>query len=437
MAIEHDYTPVPTAFLIIPLDNSQLNNGTPLSIVALRATALPYHGVEFPTEQRIKTTYYPGNPQASQTVVGPTLPNTTIGGRWMDLSLTDGGARILVQQIEFMAQHAVPVEVQWGGRSFGADTSQPDDPAIVRRGLIKKFNPKYTRLENIEWTIEFEWSGADVQSQSPTISYDTLDQGADFQDLFDELSEAQDTTTSWIGQAYYLLGLGANSLLAVSDALDYAQNKIVDAMVVVESAQDLGQAVANLPNEISNRVRGVCDQVKLACCCSRAATGSFCGTYEDIAHAPTPWNNNGDSTPGSINNPISVESMRAKAAMYLTDDALTFLDRETAYYDVRKSWDALAEMADQRAASLEAQTLPDVIAVVRPPAGSDLRDQAVKYYGDSTLWPCIAVFPPNNLPTSEVPATPTGPSDTGAPPIYIPRLTSASTALAALWGAET
>jgi len=206
---------------------------------------------------------------------------------------------------------------------------------------------------------------------------------------------------------------------------------------VVESAQALGQQMSNLPNEISNRIRSVCDQVKLACAGGRAATGSFCGTYENIAHAPTPWNNSGGATPGSVNNPIAVEAMRAKMSVYPTDDALTFLDGETAYCDVRRSWDALAELAAQRTAALEAQTLPDVIAVVRPPAGADLRDLAVTYYGDSTLWPCIAVFPPNNLPTSEVPATPTGPSDVGAPPIYIPRLTSASTALAALWGAET
>ena len=431
------YTPTPTAFLIIPLDYSQLNNGTPLSIVSLRGTELPFWGAEFGTEQRIKTTYYPGNPQASQTVVGPTLPNTTIGGRWMDLSLTDGGARVLVRQIEFMVQHAIPVEVQWGGRNFGENTSQPDDPAIVRRGLIKKINPKYTRLENVEWTIEFEWSGADVQSQSPNISADSFNQGADFQDLSDELSATQDTTTSWVGQAFSALGTGANELLAVSDALDYLQNKVVDAMGVVESAQEFGQQIADLPNEISNRVRSVCDQVKLACAGGRAATGAFCGTYENIAHAPTPWNNNGGATPGSVNNPIAVEAMRAKMAMYPTDDALTFLDGETAYYDVLDAWDALAELAAQRATALEAQTLPDVIAVVRPPAGADLRDLAATYYGDSTLWPCIAIFPPNNLPTSEVPATPTGPSDVGAPPIYIPRLTSASTALAALWGAET
>lgn len=78
-----------------------------------------------------------------------------------------------------------------------------------------------------------------------------------------------------------------------------------------------------------------------------------------------------------------------------------------------------------------------MIAIVRPPAGSDLRDLAVQYYGDSTLWVVIAAYPANNLSSSEVPATPTGPSDTGAPPIYIPRLTSTSTALTSLWGNDT
>ena len=80
-----DYTPEPTDFRIIPLEGG-------LPVISLAGFMLPFRGVSFPTEQRIKTTYYPGNPQASQTVVGPTLPNTTVVGRWMDISrgVSDG-----------------------------------------------------------------------------------------------------------------------------------------------------------------------------------------------------------------------------------------------------------------------------------------------------------------------------------------------------------
>ncbi len=433
------YTPEPTDYKIIPLDDT-----LELPIISLKGTALPYKGLSFKTEQRIKTTYYPGNPQASQTVLGPTLPNTTIGGRWMDLSLTDGEARILVQQIEYIVQHAVPVMVQWGGRSFGPFSDQPDDPAIVRRGLIKSIDPKYNRLEDVEWSIEFEWSGEAVQSQSPTLSSDTVDHGGDFVDFSDMLQDTDDATTSWIDAAWALISAGSGALLAVSDAMDYMQNRIVDAITVVDGATGLMQSVAELPGDIANRIRGVCDRVVLACAGARAASGAFCGIYESIQQPfKGPWNtqwgtswssNNEQLMPGSTNNPISTEAARAKLVMYPTDDPMAHLDGETAFYDVLFQWDSCAALAAQRSAALQAQTLPDIIGIERPPAGSDLRDLAVKYWGDSTLWVVIALFPPNSLTSSEVPAAPTGPSDNGAPPIYIPRLTSASTALAQLWG---
>ena len=422
------YTPEPTDFKILPLDDT-----LDLPVISLSGFMLPHRGVSFKTEQRIKTTYYPGNPQASQTVVGPTYPNTVIGGRWMDISrnVSDGEPRTIVRQIEYLAEHAVPVLVHWGGRSFGANSSQPDDPAITRRGLIKYIDPKYNRLEDIEWTIEFEWSGKDVQSQSPTLSSDIIDHGGAFVDFSDMLTNTQDATTSWMETAWQIIGTGANAMLAVSDAMDYMQNRIVDAITVIDGASDLLQSAGELPANIASRVRGVCDRVTLAGANGRAAVGAFCGGWElgaMVARSPTP---------GSTNNTLAIEAGRAKLAMIPTDDPLDHLDRETALSDVISQWDACAALAAQRSAALQAQTLPDIIGIERPPAGSDLRDLAVKYWGDSTLWVVIAAFPANNLSSSEVPATPTGPSDSGAPPIYIPRLTSASTALAQLWGTES
>ena len=122
----------------------------------------------------------------------------------------------------------------------------------------------------------------------------------------------------------------------------------------------------------------------------------------------------------------------AKLAMYPHDDPLERLDGQTSQDSLIQVWDLLAEQAAVASAKLAAQQVPDVIAIERPSAGSDLRDLAVKFYGDPDLWLLIADY--NDLDTSEVPATPTGPSDTGAPPIYIPRHTSTSADLTNTWG---
>ena len=353
------YTPEPTDFRIIPLDAT-----LGLPTISLAGFELPFKGISFPTEQRIKTTYYPGNAQASQTVIGPTLPNTTIGGRWMDISrgVSDGDSRTLVRQIEYLVEHAVPVEVQWGGRNFGATSGIDDDPAIVRRGLIKKIDPKYNRLEDIEWTIEFEWSGGNVQSQSPTLSSDVVDQGGDFVDFSDQLGTTVDTTQSWTQTAMNLLGTGANALLAVSDAMDYVQNRCIDAINVIDGASSLLQNIASLPSEIANRVRGVLrpnhSGVRERTRGSRRFLWHVGTGNVNVPQAQTP--------PGSTNNPLRVEAKRALLAMMPTDDPLDILDKTTALADVIEQWDATAALAARRSAALQSQTLPAVIAIVRP-----------------------------------------------------------------------
>jgi hypothetical protein len=128
------------------------------------------------------------------------------------------------------------------------------------------------------------------------------------------------------------------------------------------------------------------------------------------------------------------QAKQAKLALFPTDDPLDQLDGMASQFDVLESVDLTSEKVAQQAAILASQSQPIVIAEVRPPAGSDLRDLAAKYYdGNSELWVLIAEF--NDLDSSEVPATPTGPSDLGAPPILIPDATAYAATMSALWGA--
>ena len=143
---------------IIPLEGNY-------ATINLTGGGLPYKGTTFPREQRGKTTYYPGNPVATQTVTGPTRPPTTMTGRWMDFDLGEGGARALDLQIGILCDKGVPVEVRWGGRAL----TNGEDPAIVQRGRIAKYEPKYNRAQDIEWSITFEWRGDALPGQSPSF----------------------------------------------------------------------------------------------------------------------------------------------------------------------------------------------------------------------------------------------------------------------------
>jgi hypothetical protein len=101
------------------------------------------------------------------------------------------------------------------------------------------------------------------------------------------------------------------------------------------------------------------------------------------------------------------------------DDALDFLTFQSDRFTTTHSADAAQEQAVATVTALQGQALPDVIAEVRPPEGTDLRDLALQYYGDPDLWYIIAQF--NGLEGSAVPANPTGPSDNPAPALQIPR----------------
>ena len=400
---------------IIPLEGD-------LGPITLDGDALPFKGMEFPTEQRLSTKYYPGNPVATQQVGGPIKPPSTWMGHWMDVTLGEGGARQLVLQFEYLCERGIPVEVRWGGRQL----ANGEDPAIVRRGLIKKFTPKYQRAQDVEWTCEWEWRGEVIQTKPPTFSAEGFASSWDFSALSDQLEDAKNETTSWMDTVWALIGKGADVMLKINDALDDVQNSIVDAINVVDGASNMLSQVAELPSSINQRIQGVCSRVVLACANGRAAMADFCGLW--------PGKDGGGlgqdfRETGAI---FRQQARAAELAIYPHDDPLERLDGQTSQDSLIQVWDLLAEQAAVASAKLAAQQVPDVIAIVRPPAGSDLRDLAVQYYGDPDLWLLIADY--NDLDTSEVPATPTGPSDNGAPPIYIPRHTSTSADLTNTWG---
>jgi hypothetical protein len=394
--------------------------------IELRGGALPLQGVEFGGEQRMKTTFYVGNPTGSQTFGGPVAIPSIMSGRWTDVELGDGNARALVLRFEELRDKAIPVEVRWGGRSF----ANGEDPAIVRRGAIKKFTPKYKRAQYVEWTCEFEWKGTGQQTKAPTFSA-SFSPSQDFSALQETLEKTQDQTKSWTEVAWRDLSYGTGAMLTVSDALDKMQNAIVDCINVVDGATGMLQDANELPSQIADRVQGVSDRVVLACMNGRAAFDSVCGLWPGLE---------GVFTGAEFLDKAHFFQQQAKAArlaMYPSDDPLDYLDGQTAQCDLIRSWDLLAEQAAVASAQLASRQVPDIIAVIRPAAGTDLRDIAAKpeYYGDPDLWILIADY--NNLPTSEVPAGPMGASDDGAPPIYIPRQTDYVTAMQQIWGSAT
>lgn len=414
-----------TSFLITLLEGS-LNDDKETKAIELVGTMLPFRGVSFATKQRSKTTYYPGNPVATQQLFGSTKENTTITGVWYDAALGNGNARKLVKQVEYVCEHGLPVEVRWGGGAVGGF----DDIGIVRRGIIKSIDPKFQIPQIVEWTIEFEWRGEDIATKAPTFGAGPS-AIATKADEFGFLSDAAQKTSidveSWMDTVTDIIGTGAGAMMMISDTMDTAQSNFANAIVVLDFAASTVQSAAQLPADVAARVQGVCDRTVLTCMGVRDALDAVCGLWPLVEGVTgQDW-----FTAGRF---AAVQAKTAKLALFPTDDPLDQLDGMSQQYGVLESVDAVAEQMAQQSAILAAQVQPTVIAEERPPAGSDLRDLAVKYYNDADMWVLIADF--NDLDSSLVPETAGGPSDLGAPPIQIPDQTAYAKMLSQLWGAS-
>lgn len=128
--------------------------------VELKGRALPYRGVAFGQDQRTKKTNYPGNPVATQQVLGPEYPDTEIHGEWKDRFL-DPDVKVtndpifprpalaedLILLMYDIQRSGNPLRIQWGFE--------------VRGGILKRFIPTYDRLEDVKWSMEFEWNNRD------------------------------------------------------------------------------------------------------------------------------------------------------------------------------------------------------------------------------------------------------------------------------------
>jgi hypothetical protein len=411
-----------TSFAIEVLDGSL--KGTTIELVG---TMLPFRGVSFPTKQRSKTTYYPGNPVGSQQVFGATKDDTTINGVWYDMALGPGNARALVRQIEFLVEHGLPVEVRWGGGTSG----DFEDIGITRRGIVKSIDPKFETTQIVEWAIVFEWKGEALQTKPPTFAAGPSAVAGkidEFNYLSNGLLEAGDEITSWREDASRYVSAGFGALAFVNNALDDAQSAFANAMTELDYAAALVTDGASLPSGVMERVRGACARVIGVCQNVRVAYDA-CAGLRPLAEGLT----GKDWIDAALFG--AQQAKEAKLALFPTDDPLAQMDGMNQQFSIMQTTDRQAESCAQQAAALASQIHPIIIAEERPPAGSDLRDLAYRYYQNSDLWVLIADF--NDLDSSEVVATPTGPSDTGAPPILIPDQASYATLMGSLWGGDS
>jgi hypothetical protein len=362
-----------------PLSQKNLQAGLPNGTVHLEGRSGAYRPITFEREMRRKTTFYPGNPEGTQQIIGKTYKPTSINGIWKDRFLGDGVARQFEDLFDTILDSGSSLEVSWGtGIADTGDATEGE--AHVRIGILASFKTSPDRPQDIAWEMVFEWRGKG-QAQAPVITATAeVNSREGFTAAVGDLQFSKEAFGAYVDGT--LLPIPEVVLNAIDDAftsIDSATDTILRANAVVAQS-------ANFP-------------VILAGDLSAAASLGI-QALSDLR----------DSA-------LKLDPSRLLNAV---DDALQYLvlkDQILTLIGITgDSTDTLKTATD----GIASQVLPEVIAEVVAPEGVDLRDLALRYYGDPDSWWAIANF--NDIDGSEVPPMPSGPGDVPPDPIRIPRL---------------
>lgn len=174
--------------------------------VTLRGPSLPFQGASWGGEQRVSTTWYPGNAtEATQHVLGPTEKPSTWNGSWRSTQMigtptifTAGNgaeqaitrAFTLREVLEDFFRLGQRLRVTWTNEIFILE--RPIERRIVREGRAVDWDFNYERADDIAWMVTFDWTSRGARQQKIAARRtETLE--LDFQatnDRFDQINKA-------------------------------------------------------------------------------------------------------------------------------------------------------------------------------------------------------------------------------------------------------
>ncbi len=270
---------------------TQPGSGKHRRLVELTGSALPFMGAEWSGSLQMTTTWYPGNgDEATQQVLGPREMPSNWNGDWRRTMLgrkvgsdsqavvydTDGERKIVVdphilrETLEDIFRSGMRLRVSWivsgqigtegntQASAFGgvseSFTPTPLDAKIVREGRAKTWKFKHTRMQDIEWNIEFEWVSRGkkaapkvTNTRSPAVANSTGALEAKIAALRNAgaLTSLKGFVSTTIGQLKAL----AN---APSKLVNDLSRKLLKVENDVAAVGDLAKTIASQPTQIAN-----------------------------------------------------------------------------------------------------------------------------------------------------------------------------------------
>jgi hypothetical protein len=147
----------------------EMTGGDDARTVTLTGPGLPFRPATMAVLQKVATTWYSGNTEGSQQVLGPQDPPVTWEGSWHrtmlgkhPVQVQQGGATgLLVSPFELMflfddiTRKGRRLRVTWAA----LDGQNNDRGKVVREGRLTRCDWDMHRVDDIGWKMNFEWAG--------------------------------------------------------------------------------------------------------------------------------------------------------------------------------------------------------------------------------------------------------------------------------------
>lgn len=319
-------------------------------VLRLQGRSLPYRPVSWTGTQRMKTSWYPGNPEATQQVLGPKEEPTEVEG-WLrsrylatgtdqdqgdPAILKEGGSITKLDTpekvrdvLDSMRHSGQPLRVSWGG--------------IIRIGRIQKAEFPHDRLEDIGYKLMFEWKSrgqkvarANASRRFPETSL--------LESLFDAVADA------------------INAIESVLNTIDVVKENIILGARAVQAAV--------------SRVAALVDRIGGAITAPLDITQALIATFVNIRATIRNTSNGIASIPAEF--------------MSTSDDVDQILESFNSIQLARFEMELVGADSYRQEQARLATIKPMYLDVVVGREGQSLRDLARRYYGDPDAWEIIA-----------------------------------------------
>jgi len=257
----------------------------------LAGPSLPFRGAAWPVEQRVVTEWYPGNSEATQHVLGPIDPETSLTGVWNTTRLVRVPAKFFSSPdapetlvSNAFTLHEVLDDFARAARLLRVTWSADADRRVVRLGRITKYRPEFQRADDVGWSLDLAWVGRGTdQKRAVSVKDESLRPSlvalaSAMNDVTAAIETAAIRSARRVGNAATAFSLGDLERLAdaPSRLLDRVSRAATQFSFTVNGLKGIADKATNLPRSLATRASATGASVRL----------SFVGASDEAGRAP-------------------------------------------------------------------------------------------------------------------------------------------------------